>query len=1597
MTFKSLSLSLLFLGLSMNTMAQEWKKKMANGAPYSDVVETFEKEWGDKPYQKHQGFKPYYRYKTFWESRLNSKGEIPTKRGIYQAHQAYMATFPPMITGDEDHGFWRTEGPFDHTNTTSWSPGQGRVNVVVEDPNDENTIYIGAPDGGLWKSEDAGSNWTPLIETFSRLGISDLVVDFNNSQTIYIATGDADGGDAPAIGVWKSIDGGTTWNEAGSISSTRIYKIEMDPDNSNRLLAATNNGLFRTENGGTTWTEVTSGIVRDIQFALGTGNQNVFAVTESGFIKSSNNGATWTSVTNGIPNDFSYMRLDVTADDSNYVYVVGAGDGSNTLYRGIYKSTDAGTTFTEVHSATDGDIFDGSGQAWYDLDIAVDQNDKNTLVVGVLNIWRSTNGGTSWNAINSWSSPGQPSYTHADIHFLKWHGNNLYCGSDGGVYKSTNDGDSFEDLTRGLPIGQYYDIEVYQKDPSYISGGLQDNGGYYFDGIWKNYYGADGMTSVMNQEDSTVIYGMIQNGVLQNSSNGGNSVDDLGTPGVDGQWVTPMEWDAENNRIIAGYDKLFTNDGTFFGWSEISTFTFPALIGEIELYNDKTNTMLVSTNEDGVFRTIDGGATWTNVITNLPTSSALIKDIEFDESDSNHFFIVQSFNIYETTDAGATWSNINGNLPFTVFNDIEMDHSQTNKSLYVATDVAVHYFNNTLGNWIPFNENLPNVVVSDIEILSDFNAIRVGTYGRGIYASHLFDQDIHQHDAQIWSKDIGVDTLCSTDSQPIRFEIKNRAWDTINNVSYEILINNVSSGTNTWSGQILPFQRDFINSTPQNFSVGVNNVEIIISQPNGMDDSAPENDTLRTSIFVEGGTGTNTVLLELNLDNFASETGWSLKADDGTLIDSVAIGGYAGMNNQTINKRFCLADDCYDFVIHDQAADFSGSYTMVAVSSGELFAHQSNFGAANSHDFCLPVPTTSPTANFNANDSTVCFGESIEFTDVSLNEPTSWNWTFENGTPNTSTDQNPTVTYNSSGEFDVQLIVSNAFGSDTLNTIELITVFNEINYTLNSNPDPITNCMDSVIMFLTGYDEDANLMIEWKDNVGTVVGTNDTLITFDFGDFSVEISDTNGCMVSENFQVSTGTLSVELTPTNSQCLGLNNGSITGAITGDAGPFTIEWSDTNLDETINLSNLEAGEYIVFVTDTNGCVATDTAIVENILNFNYSAELGHVTCNGGNDGFINSTISGGNPPYSYEWSFDPLNDTDTITGVSAGDHSVTITDVNGCQHFEEFTIEEGYTITINSFVNDETCQNDSDGDIFVNAVGGTPPYTYSWSDGLPSSPNQIGLTGGSYSVVVTDSNGCTANETIEVKTQFVFTTNYTVVEEVCDEDYNGSIQANITGGVAPYTLEWLNLPGETGTFVDSLTTGPYYLSITGANGCNIVDTIHVGIESPIVPFFTPSQPYLYLDADPTFTFNNLSTGGLSYSWNFGDGNFSTDHSPSHTYSAVGDYYVKLIVFNGICSREYIFKVSVYPHVGLSEQEIKDLDIIPNPNNGIFSIDIKQEIYNGEIRISDVIGRQISSQVTVVGENKIELPNLLHGTYLIHILEDGKVITTKKMIVE
>lgn len=169
--------------------------------------------------KKGSGLKPFERWKYHWSFYLDENGRIKPKEDLWKAWEE------KNQLGDKnrmtDVSDWVSWGPNDHTETASWSPGQGRINAIAVDPNNPSTYYVGAPAGGIWKSTDSGENWTPLTDHLPQIGVSGIAVDPTNSDIIYIATGDDDSDDSYAVGVWKSTDGGTTWNNTGALSEIR--------------------------------------------------------------------------------------------------------------------------------------------------------------------------------------------------------------------------------------------------------------------------------------------------------------------------------------------------------------------------------------------------------------------------------------------------------------------------------------------------------------------------------------------------------------------------------------------------------------------------------------------------------------------------------------------------------------------------------------------------------------------------------------------------------------------------------------------------------------------------------------------------------------------------------------------------------------------------------------------------------------------------------------------------------------------------------------------------------------------------------------------------------------------------------------------------------------------------------------------------------------------------------------------------------------------------------------------------------------------------------------------------------------------------------
>ncbi|CAM3981207.1 MULTISPECIES: VPS10 domain-containing protein [Flavobacterium] len=715
-----------------------WMRELSNktnkGAiTIDEMVGSFNQYWEthDKD-KKGSGYKPFMRWEYHWRNNAHSNGTLITPLEINAALQNKKNQVNNKNGFASKASNWQPVGPFNHTINGSWSAGQGRVNVVYVDPNNANIIYVGTPAGGIWKSTNGGTTWTPLADDLAQIGVSGIVVDHTNSNVVYIATGDKDAGDTYSIGVLKSTNGGATWNTTGlsfTNTSTRAGDIYMHPTNSNILWVATSVGVYKTTNGGTSWSNVLSGNIKDIKVKPGDPN-TVYAVTTSAFYKSTNGGTSFSQVSSGLPSSSGRLIIDVTPANSNYVYVLSATTGYG--FQGLYKSTNSGASFAKTSSNTD--IFE-STQAWYDLALSVSPTDENLIFTGVLNVWKSTNGGTSFSKVNNWSSPTAAAYTHADIHFLRYYGNKLYCGSDGGVYESSNNGSSFTDKTSGLQIGQFYKIAVSKQSSDKMVGGLQDNGGYaYSNSQWKNYYGADGMDTGVDPNNSNKFYGFIQSGGgLYISTNGGNSLSStVNKPsGESGNWVTPLVVNSVGD-VFAGYRRVYRLNGS--SWVAGNT-SFSSSIENVIVDPSNNNIMYVS---DGtkLYKSTDKGVNFSAVY----TFSGTVKDITVHSSNSSIVYAITQGTggqVYISTNGGSSFTSINSGLPSIGKNVIVHQGQDAKNTLYVGTTLGVYHKDDTMSSWLPFDTGLPNVSVTDLDINYVDNNLTAATYGRGIWRTSL--------------------------------------------------------------------------------------------------------------------------------------------------------------------------------------------------------------------------------------------------------------------------------------------------------------------------------------------------------------------------------------------------------------------------------------------------------------------------------------------------------------------------------------------------------------------------------------------------------------------------------------------------------------------------------------------------------------------------------------------------------------------------------------------------------------------------------------------------------------------------------------------
>ncbi len=397
------------------------------------------------------------------------------------------------------------------------------------------------------------------------------------------------------------------------------------------------------------------------------------------------------------------------------------------------------------------------------------------------------------------------------------------------------------------------------------------------------------------------------------------------------------------------------------------------------------------------------------------------------------------------------------------------------------------------------------------------------------------------------------------------------------------------------------------------------------------------------------------------------------------------------------------------------------------------------------------------------------------------------------------------------------------------------------------------------------------------------------------GSYSLTVTDANGCALTESITITEpAPLTSTMTTIDVGCAA--SGSATVNVFGGTGPYTYLWSSGGNSATD--INLTVGTYTVLVTDSNGCTLTDTAMIINTSGLSNISASTDITCFGMNDGTASITVSGGNAPYTYSWT--PfVGTTPSVTGLTFGTYTVTATDAGGCVTSATFTITEPPIITSNSAFTNVSCGGGSDGTGTVSAAGGTGPYTYAWAPTGGTSQTANGLTAGTYTITITDANGCISVQNITI-TQPAVMIATTTGDSACIGQ-SATISASSTGGVAPYTYLWSSGPNPTSfsQTVTVTTTTSYTVTITDASGCTSTATTTVTVNPlPSAAFTSNATNGVYTLTGPGSQLCFTGPAGVaSWFWDLNGVATSTVQSPCVPLGVtdVGAYCATLTVTN------------------------------------------------------------------------------------------------------
>ena len=724
----------------------------------------------------------------FYSQRAYPRGSIPPGARLNalrrqhqidtaarRQHQAAPANQAISHALTMDSVNWTAIGPRP-TGGGSNSVTSGRVIAIAIDPRDNNVVYIGAAEGGVWKTTDGGQTWTPLTDNQPSLANGAIAIDPNHPDTVYVGTGEEDFAydSYYGAGILKSTDAGATWTDiVGPFLRDSIGAIAVDPSDSKVLLCTSRKGVWRSADAGQTWTPTLSATAGISVVFDPTNGSSAYATLgypytggdpNNGVYHSTDGGLTWKrangSGTTALPTA-NVGRIEIAMAPSSpstlYAQIEDAGDSTFGRLLGIYKTIDGGATWNQLPVAN---LSLWGNQLWYSNTIRVSPSDPNVVWAGALEAYRSLDGGNTWSELPY--NGTNNTFIHVDFHALAFtpDGSKLYLGNDGGVWSTTDISGrnvNWTELNDTLDITQFYPgMSVDPTNPLIALAGAQDNATQRYSGDmkWSSVACGDGAYTVIDPTYPAIAYttcGTVSGAAIGRTLNVSGSSPWIQTfYGIDPNdrvpFIGPLVMDPSNPQTLyyGTYRLWQTRDGAG-RWNAIS----PDLSGghqagtvrAIAVAPSDSNTVYAATDNGRVQVTRNAGdgagASWTDVSADLPSRTATRVAVDpLDPATAYSAFSGFSGpgqgHIFKTTNAGSSWTDISGNLPDVPVNDSVIDPDLPG-TIYIGTDIGVLVSTDNGSTWSTLGNGLPNVVVQSLVLDRHSRVRRAATHGRGAW------------------------------------------------------------------------------------------------------------------------------------------------------------------------------------------------------------------------------------------------------------------------------------------------------------------------------------------------------------------------------------------------------------------------------------------------------------------------------------------------------------------------------------------------------------------------------------------------------------------------------------------------------------------------------------------------------------------------------------------------------------------------------------------------------------------------------------------------------------------------------------------------